>query len=171
MAGRGVNHFAMTDLTQERLKAAITYEPETGLFRWNETRGGRSVVGTVAGCPDKDGYIRIRVDYKRYPAHRLAFFYMTGDWPREQVDHINLVKSDNRWDNLREATAGQNAANRSVRPAKKELKGAYRDGRAWKAVTGIGGKTRYLGYFETQEEANSAYLEDARKFYGEFARS
>lgn len=161
----------MNDLTQEYLKQIIKYDPDTGLIYWARYRNWRTPLGKAAGSPDKDGYTKLRINHKAYLAHRLAFLYMTGAWPKNQVDHINLDKGDNRWANLREATAAQNAANRRVRSTKKEPKGVYPDGCGWRAITGIGGKTRHIGYFKTQEEANAAYLADARKTHGEFARS
>jgi hypothetical protein len=160
----------MIDITQETLKSLIVYEPETGLFRWRHGRNG-AAAGKIAGSPDKDGYVRIRVNYKRYPAHRLAFLYMTGEWPREQVDHANLNKNDNRWENLRDATASQNAANRCVRGGKSILKGVYADGRKWKATIRKDGQLHYLGLYDSQEEANQAYALAASVLHGEFARA
>lgn len=167
MAWRHFGYFPMT-LTKERLQSLLSYDEETGLFTWKVGRRGANA-GDIAGSPDKDGYVGIRVDYKRYKAHRLAFLYMTGSWPKDQVDHVNLVKSDNRWSNLREASVSQNAANRRVRSGKQYLKGAYPQANRWYSHIRKNGKAYYLGSFLTEEEANAAYESAARLLHGEFA--
>ena len=100
-------------LTQVELKELLHYAPDTGGFLW---RKGRSnvVAGTRAGTPDKDGYVIIRIDKRHYRAHRLAWFYVIGVWPRAIIDHINRNPFDNRFCNLREATHSQNQHNRSM---------------------------------------------------------
>jgi hypothetical protein len=104
-----------TILTAARLREVLNYNPDTGEFRWIERKGGRRAkVGTVQRR--KDGtvaYIRIRVDYLPYKAHRLAWFYMTGEWPSMDLDHIDRNPAYNRWLNLREATATVNNGNRN----------------------------------------------------------
>ena len=87
-------------ITQERLKEVLDYGPETGVFVWLQKRGRRAV-GQIADSPTSYGYTRIHVDGRTYMAHRLAFLYMTGEFPPEEIDHINGVRSDNRWENLR----------------------------------------------------------------------
>ena len=94
----------MTELTAARLRKMLHYDPETGVFT-------RLWTGNVTGCPDAKGYLRIAADGRSYRAHRLAVLYMTGAWPSEQIDHINQVRTDNRWSNLRPATNGENGAN------------------------------------------------------------
>ena len=73
-------------LTQERLKEVLHYDPETGIFMWLVAPNGRIRVGMEAGS-SHDGYIGIKVDRILYKAHRLAWFYMTGEWPANDVDH------------------------------------------------------------------------------------
>lgn len=98
-------------LTQELLRDLFTYIPETGHFIWNSDRGCNRVKGKIAGTPDKDGYILLSVNRKLEKAHRMAFLYMLGHLPKQQVDHINGIKYDNRWENLREASNRQNMQN------------------------------------------------------------
>lgn len=95
------------------LREILDYNPETGIFKWKICTGS-AYPGKEAGCLSDDGYVRIRVHKVLYLASRLAWLYMTGDWPTDQIDHINLVKNDNRWTNLREATASQNTIHRRI---------------------------------------------------------
>lgn len=100
-------------LTQARLKELLRYDPDTGNFTWLVRVGGIVTVGNRAGTAQK-GYIRIGLASKGYQAHRLAYLYMTGAWPNAQIDHVNGVRSDNRWQNLREATHSENQCNVSA---------------------------------------------------------
>jgi hypothetical protein len=93
------------------LTSVLHYTPETGEFLWNLPRP-KIRVGQRAGYKKKNtGYIYIEIDGKSYSAHRLAWFYVTGTFPKKQIDHINRNRSDNRYENLREATNSQNKAN------------------------------------------------------------
>lgn len=98
-------------LTQELLKEHLTYDSETGLFVWNKWNGGRSVKGSLAGDIHPGGFRRIAVCGKRYKAHRLAWLYMTGEFPKHEIDHINGDPSDNSWSNLREVSHSENMRN------------------------------------------------------------
>ena len=97
-------------LTQERLKELLSYDPDTGLFVRLISKGGRGV-GSIAGTPHSLGYINMAVQGKKYLAHRLAWFYVHGEWPSSEIDHINHKKSDNRIINLRGATRKDNMRN------------------------------------------------------------
>ena len=97
-------------LTINRLKEVLRYDAETGLFTWIVRTSNRVKIGSVAGtlvC----GYLSIHIDGERFQAHRLAWFYMKGNWPYAQLDHRNGVRSDNRWNNLREAPGSLNHEN------------------------------------------------------------
>ena len=85
----------MNDLTRDEVAALLTYDPETGVFRWKVDRGQRVKVGDIAGT-EFNGYRRIRIKGRAFKAHRLAFLLMTGAMPSDQVDHINGQKDDNR---------------------------------------------------------------------------
>ncbi|QIN99385.1 putative homing endonuclease [Salmonella phage oldekolle] len=100
-------------LTQERLKELFEYRPETGEFIRLVSIGNQKA-GSTAGCLRKTGYIEIRVDKVGYKAHRLAFLYMEGYIP-EVIDHVNRIRSDNRWANLRESNNQENSRNRTAR--------------------------------------------------------
>lgn len=139
-------------ITQKRLKELLHYDPETGLFTWKVSRGGVKA-GSITGCYGCHGYLRISIDGKRYLSHRLAFLYIDGAFPPEQVDHINEVKDDNRWCNLRHATHGQNQKNQ------KSINGYSFDPGAgkYRANTRISGRIKHLGLFRTKLAAAYAY--------------
>ncbi|PPS61017.1 HNH endonuclease signature motif containing protein [Pseudomonas sp. BRM28] len=97
-------------LTRERLREQLTYDRETGEFRW-AVRKQKVKLGSVAGKVKKSGYVEIRIDLVSYQAHRLAWLYVTGQWPQGDIDHINRSPGDNRFVNLREASRSQNLCN------------------------------------------------------------
>ena len=163
------------ELTQEYLKSILSYDPDTGVFIRLVSFGYRAKAGDIAGSPDKNGYLRICISGKSYKAHRLAWLYMTGEWPKDQIDHIDMEQSNNRFSNLREANYSQNQSNRPVRKnSKSGYKGVYflknKKDRPWMAQIKVMGKDIYLGMFKTKEMAYSAYCKAAEKYQGDFAR-
>lgn len=166
----------MAPITQAELKELLHYDPETGAFTWRVARGGRAQVGSPAGSKHPEGYILIKLNRVTTGAHRVAFLYMAGSWPLEQIDHINGAKNDNRWCNLRPASHSQNCVNRHRQ---------NRVGDGWRGVLKVGnryqaaicvrenGKKRriHLGMFTTAEEAHEAYLAAARARHGTFLPS
>jgi hypothetical protein len=157
-----------------RLREVLHYNPETGIFTWLISTSNRVRAGDVAGCVHKaSGYLRIKLDGRNYKAHRLAFLFMTGIWAPHQIDHSNLVKTDNRWVNLRMATGSQNSANTCAGANNKSgYKGVswYKRNHKWLAQIQINGKCIFLGYRDTKDEAAALYAEAAEKYHGEFAR-
>lgn len=147
-------------LTQTRLKQLFLYEPETGNFIRLCAPGKRSdLIGTVAGSPSSQGYILINVDNRKYRAHRLAFLYMTGEWPPLHVDHENNIKSDNRYTNLRHATKAQNEYNKPINSSNTSgVKGVYWNNAAnkWQAYITVNGANKYLGIFNEFDDATAA---------------
>lgn len=159
-------------LTAARLRELLHYNPETGAFV-NRVRRGRIAAGTPAGSPHCCGYIQIQVDGYNYLAHRLAWLWMTGKWPADGIDHRDLNRSNNRWDNLRPGNRSQNNTNcRAHRDSKSGIKGVrqHRTGR-WEARVCANRVTIYLGLFDTPEEASAAYFAKARELHGEYARA
>ena len=158
-------------LTQERLKEVLHYDPETGVFTCRIARKGTGGVGSVAGRVNpKNGYIDIGIDYRRYLGHRLAWLYMTGEWPAEDVDHKDRVRANNAWSNLRAATRAQNLANANKhRDGAAPYKGIQKNGKAWQATIRVRGQRHCLGTYPTPEQAAEAYRRAALTLNGEYA--
>ena len=158
----------MPEITSERLRQVLDYDPQTGVFKWRERVAKCVHIGDVAGCKEKRiGYITIGVDGRIYKAHRLAWLYMTGNWPIKFIDHINGNKSDNRFENLREVCEDGNAQN--IRKPNKRNKsgflGVIRYQNKWRANITVNGKTRRIGDYNTPEEAHQAYLKSKRELH------
>lgn len=140
-----------SDITQERLKALFEYSPATGWFR---DRGTGERVGHGHGL----GYRAIGVDYKKFLEHRLAWLYMTGSWPENDIDHINGRKDDNRWKNLREATRSENNLNKSVRRDNRSgHPGVSRHGSKWRVRFQFGGVVYDGGTHTSLDDAIADY--------------
>ena len=139
-------------LSQKTLKKYLKYDPETGLFTWLVKRNSfRSKVkpGAVAGNPQVAGYIELGLLGKRYLVHRLAFLYMDGKMPPNEVDHINHDRADNRWINLRHATRIENGRNIRMRDSNTSgITGVYwsKVKRKWVAQIMVNHKIHVLGY-------------------------
>lgn len=161
-------------LTLCRLKELLHYDPATGDFiRLIGRSGPRARVGDVAGHRQPEGYCRIYVDGKGYKAHRLAWFYMTGEWPSE-IDHINGDKSFNAFANLRPVTRSQNRMNVAAYQSNKSgIRGVSwcSRNRKWKAQIQRDGVKKSIGYYPTKEDAKAAYDEAAAELHGEYRRA
>lgn len=160
-------------LNAGRAREAFHYDSATGEFTRLIRTANRTRVGQVVNSKNNHGYIVLRIDGRQYVAHRVAWLYVTGEWPRYEIDHADMDRSNNRWSNLREATKSQNAANAHHRNPKSGLKGAYwrKEIRKYAAKIWEGDKLRHLGVFNTAEEAHAAYCAAAKAKYGEFARA
>lgn len=150
-------------ITQEYLKSILSYDPLTGLWLWIVDKGKKIKSGNKAGKIDKLGYAVIQIDNKSYFAHRLAFLYMIGRFPINLVDHINRIKNDNIWINLREATASQNQRNVIRRIDNKiGVKGVYKN------KDGLFIVRIRIGSYKTLIEANKALNEASKLLHAEF---
>lgn len=154
-------------ITQKELKAAVHYNPETGVFTWKICRSDRMKAGDIAGCLNNRGYLRICIDGKVYLAHRLAWLYMTGEWPKGQIDHIKHVRHDNRWVNLREATHQENQKNQTRR--KDNTSGVcgvvwHKPSGKWQSQISVNDKSMYLGIFIDKFEAICARMSANNKY-------
>lgn len=169
LAARRTNE---SKVSAEFAKELLEYQPESGVFYWRVDRAAERQ-GQIAGFSN-GRYWNICINYVHYAAHRLAWLIVTGVWPKDEIDHRNLDKLDNRWINLREATHSQNAHNARKRSDNTSgFKGVSYDksrGR-WRAtIEKDGGGQRFVGRFHTAQEAHAAYLRAAIEQFGEFAR-
>lgn len=154
-------------LTQSELKEHLKYDQETGAFTRIKSISNYVKVGDIAGHVRQDGYVRVSVKGKIYLAHRLAWLYVYGGWPREQIDHINHARADNRIENLREATNHENSKNRP--PQNNNTSGVvgvhwYKPTKRWMAYIRVNKVNVNLGYFMDKFEAICARKSAERKY-------
>lgn len=155
------------------LKELFTYNPDTGEIHWVALGKGR-IKKKAAGTKLHSGYIGICIGQKRIQAHRLAWILFYGEMPKNQIDHINGIKTDNRICNLREATNSQNGKNLSISKANKSgYKGVCFEisNNRWKAYIRFNGKMISLGRFKNIEDAIKVRKEAEIKYFGEWNRT
>lgn len=157
------------------LRSILHYDPETGFFSWILSRPGiRPANGRAGSVCGKDGRRDIQVDKARYYEHRLAWFWMTGEWPPHEIDHRDTNAANNRWSNLRLATRSQNGGNtKPHRGNRTGLKGVTNHGQNRKfymARITVRGRAHNLGLYTCPAAAHFAYVVAADKLHGEFAR-
>ena len=161
------------DLSPAFIRKTFDYNPETGELRWAVRLSTRIRVGNLAGTLDDQGRIKIGIRGKDYFAHRIIWVWMTGFWPKKEVDHRNEVKSDNWWKNLREATPSQNHRNRGKqRNNTTGYKGVAFDKKRGCFIAGVklnGKRHGIRARFETAEEAYKAVCKLAKKLHGKWS--
>ncbi len=154
-------------ITAVELRKMVSYNHHTGDFKWIPPFGSKknSNFGSLSR-----GYKRVVIKGKRIAAHRLAWFYYYGIWPKGLLDHINGDSRDNRIVNLREADFTKNQFNRRTKN-KTGFRGVVKSTTCdrYEAHIRINGKTTYLGRFVSKEEAALAYQAASEKFHGPFA--
>lgn len=172
--GRGFERPA--PMSRDELRTMLSYSRETGFLTWVTCpAGGQGAIrvksGTPVTCKSVYGYVVVRVNKVLYPAHRIIWLWETGDWPPAMIDHVNGIKDDNRWENLRLATASQNGANRRASiPNTSGYRGVTRVGDRWVAQIGLDSHHTGLGTFDTPKEAYDAYCAAVLAHHGEFGR-
>lgn len=154
-------------ITQEYLKSILFYNDKTGLFI-RKVGISSAKPGDIAGRADSSGYIQISVKGRRYMAHRIAWLYVHGKWPKHEIDHINRCRSDNRLLNLREATSSQNNWNYSL--SIKNTSGfigvSYdKFHKKYKASIRAYDKQHHIGYFDTANDAHIAYMKRKQQIH------
>jgi len=157
-------------LNQTYLKNILSYNPNTGDFTWlinKNSYGGKVKIGKKAGTLlttgknkgwNQKSYWYIGINRQRYLAHRLAWFYMKGAWPKE-IDHIDHNGLNNKWFNLREVTHKENSKNTTLnRNNKSGYTGVtwYKAYNKWTAQIMVNGKCKGLGYFIDINDAITA---------------
>jgi len=152
-------------LSVKDLREVILYNSKTGLFAWKKSRRGVKI-GKTLGTDNGFGYLRITVLGRSYYAHRLAWFYVNGEWPLT-IDHLNGVKSDNRIANLRGCSQSDNAQNVQKAQSNSESKilgvSWHKKAKKWQAHICIYKERKYLGLFSDIFEAEKAYLKEREK--------
>lgn len=146
-------------VTADRVTKLIAYDPDSGALTRIFRTSNSVKIGDKAGAISNHGYVRVSLDNKFYLAHRLAWLIMTGEWPDDQIDHINGIRHDNRWANLRQATNQENGKNQALRSTNK----SGVTGVDWHSITGkwraqitVNGKAVYLGVFTDIRDAEEA---------------
>ena len=155
------------------VKSLLHYDPDTGIFRWINRSGryGRIPAGTIAGGISKaknNGYCQIKVLGKFIKAHRLAWFYMTGEWPKGEIDHINRIRTDNRFCNLRVVSTQDNLKNKTTYKSNTSGQSGvtwHKRVKMWQARISVDTKRMHLGYYDDKEEAAKVYLDAKAKFH------
>ena len=160
-----------TVLTPQYLREHLSYDPESGVMSWLKpcSSKSRAVIGRQAGGITSTGYWQIKLGANRYLVSRLAFLYMTGEWPANVVDHIDRNRENNRWSNLRDVSQSENNRNKAT-PTRKSMsspipRGVYQSGRKWVVIVRIKGRPTYLGQFASKDEAAEVaapYFADVR---------
>lgn len=149
-------------LDAKLLRSCLRYDGKTGAFFWLSGK----TIGKRAGCNMRDGYRTVTIDRKMYYEHRLVWLYVTGAWPAKQIDHKDGDKANNRFENLREATAAENAQNRvAYRTNKAGLQGVALIRNKYVAQIKAGATHLRLGVFTSAEAAHAAYREAKRHLH------
>lgn len=157
----------------DALKSLLRYDPDTGLIYWT-AKGKGMIKKKAAGTLLYSGYLGICIGPKRWQAHRIAWALHHGVWPKDQIDHINGVKTDNRICNLREATNSENGKNLGLSKANTSgFKGVCFDKRTskWRATIKVNFKAKCLGRFERIEDAVKARKDAEAKYFKEWNRT
>lgn len=158
---------AHSNITVERLREVLRYDPVTGAFTWKVRTGPRGKPGAFAGTINTRGYYEISVDGRKYVSHRLAWLYMRGGWPKGEIDHINGCRDDNRWSNLRDVSRALNTQNRRTASSLNltGLLGVSRHNARWRARIQVDGVVRRLGTYDSPEAAHEAYVAAKRQLH------
>jgi len=151
----------------------FNYDAENGLLTRKVKGADKTNVGDVVGCMSR-GYLTVGIQYKIYFVHRIIWLMQTGSFPKEHTDHINGIRNDNRWCNLREATNSENGRNRgktkSNKTGFKRVDASGKIKNPYRARIRVNGEEIHLGHFPTPELAHEAYCEASKKLHGEFRR-
>lgn len=155
----------------EDINTFLRYEPESGNFYWKVRVSIRRQAGSRAGSISSFGYVTIVIGRRGYRAHRLAWLLMTGKMPEYEIDHKDGNRANNKWENLREATRGQNRMNSCIQTNNKSTgyKNVYKTRYSHVVRMGANGKS-FCKSFKVLEEAINYAKGLRRQLHGEFAK-
>lgn len=163
----------MKILTQEYLHETLHYTPETGVFTWNISPKPDIHVGDIAGCLNRvTGYIEIRINHRIFRSARLAWLYVHGKWPEDEIDIINGIRDDVRICNLREASRAEITRNQLMRRNNTSgVKGISwnKNAKKWIAYCTVNHKRHHLGLFTDIAEAEQVVRQFREEYHGSFA--
>jgi hypothetical protein len=152
------------DWTQEQVKVDFLYQDGNLIWRSGPRRG------RIAGWVDGDGYVLVRYHNTLVRAHNIIWLYFNGSWPTHEIDHMNNRPGDNRIENLRPATRGENANNQKLQSRRQgKYKGVHKNKTSYYVKIKKDGKQYNVGSFKCEKEAARAYNQKAKEFFGEFA--
>lgn len=153
-------------ITQQRLRELAHYCPETGQFTHLQSKG-RKKAGMPAGSLRRDGYVYAMFDGYRAMAHQFAWLYVNGEWPTQEIDHMDGNKANNAFANLRQVSRRANTENKRTakRTSTTGLLGVVRHRDKFVAKIVHAGKRTHLGVFETPEAAHEAYVQAKRRLH------
>lgn len=153
-------------LTAEEARRRLSYDPQTGKLTWKLLRDSRRI-GEQAKCLDVCGYVQVNVAGTMVKGHRLAWLIHYGDWPDGHIDHINGVRDDNRIENLRVVTNAINCQNKrkALPNSKTGVLGVVKVGQRYQANIHFARKKRYLGTYDTAEQAHEVYVQAKRELH------
>jgi len=159
----------MAELTHQRLLEVLSYDPVTGIFTWRVALARRVRVGDVAGGKREGGYTVIGIDGRNHRSHRLAWFYVHGEWPAGPLDHRQGVAAGDGINNLRLATPTINSRNR-VAGSMAGIEHRAGRPRPWRVRIAVDRKLRTVGSFADLDAARAAYREAKQRLHPEFER-
>lgn len=157
-------------IAADNIRLYLSYNADTGVFTWTKSPSNCVTAGNVAGVRRKDGYVKINFKNKAYLAHRLAWWYVHGEFPTDILDHIDRDKSNNKITNLRVSSKIKNAQNINVNNTRavSGLAGAFKARTAWSSKLKIGDTLIRLGTFKTPEDAHKAYMKAKQELHKDY---
>jgi HNH endonuclease/AP2 domain len=160
------------EITREYLLGILEYDKFSGLLTWIVNKNNRRK-GCVAGSINSNGYVTLWIDGKQYQSHRVIWFMVNGNWPIDEIDHIDGIRTNNAFNNLREATRSENSRNHKVRVDNNSgVKGVYWNSKLnkWRSEINFNKKRYNIGYFKCLNEAEAAVKRKREELHLEFAR-
>ena len=152
-------------MNQEELREYLSYDKDTGIFKWKIYRRAKAKKNSIAGYLKTNGYIAIKINNKAYYAHRLAWLYVYGELPNREIDHINRIKDDNRIENLRDVKHCINMRNVDLSIYCNVGVNQKKGSKKWRCAITVNGRYIHLGYFKNKEDAIKV-RKDAELKYG-----